>query len=136
MTKITFKSYIEWEDYARDYCEQTIERIFEMPEQEEIDNIVNDVFYRGFADEYNLSAMDVEITNEMKAEAERGVRAYITEQIEENVVPAPVFETICDALDDSEHNTWSESYLKEDKRYTKTDLCQMLRDWLYDNDIP
>ena len=133
--KITFKSYIEWEDYARDYCEQTIERIFEMPEQEEIDKIVEEVFYRGFADEYNLSVIDVEITNEMKAEAERGVRAYIAEQIEENVVPAPVFETICDALDDSLYNEWSERYLKESKQYTKADLCGLLRDWLENNDV-
>lgn len=134
MIKITFKSYIEWEDYARDYCEETIERIFEMPEQKQIDSIVEEVLYRGFADEYNISAMDVEISDALKREVESGVRAYISEQIEANVVSAPIFETICDALDNSLHNEWSEAYLKENKKYTKADLCTMLHDWLNEND--
>ncbi len=135
MIQITFNSYIDWEEYAREYCDQSLDRIFEMPEQKYIDDIVEDVLYRGFADEYNLAIIDVAVSDELKADVERGVRAYIDEQIAENVVPAPVFETICDALDDSAHNEWSEHFLKEDKKYTKADLCALLRSWLDDNDI-
>lgn len=140
MMKITFKSYIEWEDYAKEYCDQTLDRIFEIPEQKDIDDMVEDVLYRGFADEYNLSVMDVEISDELKKDVERGVRAYIEEKIAENVVPAPVFEAICDSLDildnDSTHNDWwSEHFLKEDKKYTKADLCQMFHNWLDSNDV-
>lgn len=135
MMKITFNSYIDWEDYAKEYCDQTFDHIFEMPEQKYIDDMVEDVLYRGLADEYNLSVMDVEISDELKKAIERGVRAYIEDQIAENVVPATVFETICDALDDSAHNEWFEHFLNEDKKYTKADLCKMLHSWLDDNDV-
>ena len=135
MTKITFTSYIDWEEYARDYCDENLDRIFEMPEQKVIDDMVEDVLYRGFADEYNLSVMDVEISEALKKDVEKGVRAYIDEQIAENVIPATVFETICDALDDSAYNDWSQTYLKESKQYTKADLCKMLHDWLNSNDV-
>ena len=133
MMKITFKSYIAWEDYARDYCEENVERIFEMPEQDEIDNLVNDVLYQGFSSEYNLHIDDVVISDDLRKEVENGVRAYISEQVKENTVSASVFETICDALDDSGYNAWSETHLKEDKKYTKADLCAMLHDWLNEN---
>ena len=135
MMKITFKSYIAWEDYARDYCEQNIERIFAMPEQDEINQMVDDILYQGFSNEYNIHLMDVEVPEDLRAEVEKGVRDYITEQVEENTVPAPVFETICDALNDSEHGEWVEAHLKEDKLYTKADLCNLLHDWLDVNDI-
>ena len=135
MINITFKSYLSWEDYAREYCEESVDRIFEMPDQEWIDDLVEDVINYGLSNQYNLSVMDVIISDDLKLEVESGVRAYISEQLETNVVPASVFETVCDALDDSPHNEWSETYLKEDKRYTKADLCTMLHDWLDVNDV-
>ena len=130
MMNITFKSYLDWEDYAKTYCEETVECIYEMPEQDEIDTIVDDVLYQGFSTEYGLCVNDVDVPAELKEQVERGVRAYITDQIKEHAVPATVFETICDALDDSGYNEWSKIHLKESKQYTKADLCRMLHDWL------
>jgi len=134
MMNITFRSYIEWEDYARDYCEQNIERIFKMPDQEEIDKMIEDILYQGFNNEYNISLMDVEITGDLEAEVEKGVRAYITEQIEENAIPAPTFEAICNALDKVDGD-WSKTHLTTDRQYTKADLCNLLHDWLDENDV-
>ena len=135
MMNITFKSYIEWEDYARDYCEQNIERIFKMPEQEEIDKMIEDILYQGFINEYNISLMDVEVSEDLRAEVEKGVRAYLSEQIEKNAISATVFETICDALNNSPYSEWVEIHLRKDKKYTKADLCNMLHDWLDVNDV-
>lgn len=131
---ITFSSYFDWEDYAREYCELNLsDRIFEMPEQEKINTIIKNVLFHGFSDEYNIYVGDVKVSDELKAEVESGVRAYLTEQIESNVVPESVFKTIWNALDTISHDDWSTVHLKEGETYTKADLCDVLHDWLSHN---